>query len=413
MNRVPQSMIVIMLLTPLLATPSRAQELPRLGQAVEQQLASARAAVRGLALYPKETREAVLEISQHPPLVAKLANVEDASSLESVLAEYPAEVQQAGRLLVRTPEVIATMRAHPVVTTIVGKAYARQKDAIKQLADRLHGEMSEAEADAVDAWAERLAENSAATEQLMQAAQMLLQELTAAAQQGGQSYPEEYTAYPEQYADPGAAATTTGAAVYAVPTGALAEYVLANADQYSELASTIVNHWLSDITMEYFSGAVADRIGRYEEAFGEGFLQDKAKLRENLRDAAKVEKRAREQLKSRAASDLRNVARNHAQEFPGLANQLQSSARRPPGIGRSASQKLQPRTAARRPPLNARPSVQPPRARPTNVTRRPPTRSQQMARANMAHRSNWSGSRGGRPQGGRSGGGRSRGGRRR
>lgn len=87
----------------LCAGAARAEEQTYFQQKVTEKLEELRSvsggALRGLLLYPKDIRDAILEISMYPPLIVRVYDLgeEPGERLDELMAEYPPETKAAAR----------------------------------------------------------------------------------------------------------------------------------------------------------------------------------------------------------------------------------------------------------------------------------------------------------------------------
>jgi hypothetical protein len=354
---------------------SRAQP-PKVFERIDE----ARESLRGLALYPRDVREAILEIAQYPDLVTKLAALKtlDSKSVDPVLAAYPAAARQPARLLVQYPEVLQPMAQHPAITAVVGKVYGLRKDEFKKLLDT----QEQANSKSVEAWSQRLADNPEAMEQLIAAVREFAKQASqAAAPPSESSTTSSSTSEPYYYFYGGFYTTPTAAAVYAVPTGELATYVLANADEYAALADEVVDQWLHADSADDFEQAMSNWWSQHESAFPESLLDGDGSRSERLSELARLEKR--HPTRGGQASDAarQKTLRDSPAEFPNLSRTTGTAKSKSPAQATPGKPPAKPTGASAK---KTTPSKTAPK-----VEHRAPSQKQQVARASANHKGSW------------------------
>ena len=104
MNNTHTLVLGLVLLGSSMDHPVRAQADRLLMERIDSQFLILREssfqAFQGLLSYPKELRDACLEVSQHPELIARLNLVrESGHGVDSILEPYPTKVRSAARVL--------------------------------------------------------------------------------------------------------------------------------------------------------------------------------------------------------------------------------------------------------------------------------------------------------------------------
>ncbi|MHC4758842.1 MAG: hypothetical protein ACYTE8_09305, partial [Planctomycetota bacterium] len=157
-----------------------AQDREYLNQLVESKFSQmredGRQAFGGILFYPSDVREAVLELSQYPELVAKLSFIKNRSLSEAVIKaddvikDYPEEAKAAAKTLNFYPEILDIMQQNLVMTGLIGAVYSDDKATIKETVNRLAENTNQEYNESVDDWAEILDDEPELIEEL-QAAQ--------------------------------------------------------------------------------------------------------------------------------------------------------------------------------------------------------------------------------------------------
>lgn len=345
---------------------------PKLFERIDE----ARESLRGLALYPRDVREAILELSQYPDLVTKLATLKslDNKSVDPVLATYPAAARAPARVLVQYPEVLQVMAQHPALTAVVGKVYALRKDEFKKLLDA----QEQTNSKSVEAWSQRLEENPEAMEQLIAAVKEFAKQAGQTAAQAAEASTAGGSTSQPYYFYGGFYTTPTATAVYAVPTGELAAYVLANADEYAALADAVVDQWLDADSADDFEQAMSNWWSQHEAAFPQSLLDGDGSRSERLSELARLEKRHPTRPGQASATARQKALRENAAEFPNLSRATGAAKAKSPA-------KPAAKTAGK--PSGAKKSA--PNRTPPKVEHRAPSQKQQVARASANHKGSW------------------------
>lgn len=353
-----------------------------------EKLQRAREALRGLAQYPRPTREAILEISQYPELVSALAKERNLTPAKgrALAAQQGAKASQAAAVLAQSPEVLAILAEHLPLTTLLGVVYAAEPEKVREMADKLANESQAAEKEASSAWADKLSENTAAIEQLAAAIEAFKAEksqnnadstasntesntgtssgtssgTTGQASTSGESTTSGDAGSAYDVAAYGAVVSPNNAEVYGVPGYEFTQYVLNNANQYSDLASTMIEQYQSSQNQDSFQNSVGEWVNTHRGNYEKDFLTNPAGRAE--------------QLRSGPPPGERNPLTGK-NKFP-----EKSPTRKPTGAAKSAAGKSQGFPNTPKAPKGAAPK---------SVTPKIPNQPQQLARATTNHRGAW------------------------
>lgn len=225
-------------------------------------------AIQGLLYFPKDIRDAALELSRYPDLVIKL-RYNDPSEVGKLLAGYPTSAQAAARVVVGRGDALATMQRSLLAMSSLGKAYAANPDAVRAMVDALSEKSHEESKVSSDAWAKRLEKNPTAAQQLLVATSELAKSSAPA-----------------------------NAANNALPTPEQTQYVLLHSDRYPELAGEIVDQWESEKNPEPFRQAVDLWYAQRRDSLPENFGSDAAFRAKVLKEQALFESRYAEAVRT-------------------------------------------------------------------------------------------------------------------
>ena len=365
----------------------------------EQTRIEARRAFLGVLSYPRDVREAMLEVATRPELVVKLVITREQKLGESliqrnaVLEPYPEEVQKAAKLLLFFPDVLGVMQEHLVMTGLMGAVYSDDKARIKEIVNEIAEAVKQEHEAAIDIWTERLQENPEAAEQLIAAAK----------------------AYAAQ-TEPNQAAEETNidvsedgeVEVSDLPSSDFVMYTLENADEYPYLSEEFLDYYDDFYDDDYdiwYSPAYAraahrayhrrddirdaarDYLIERPHMLPSALSNDFDQRIEQIRAQGKLDK-AFEQTRQLQPNMTRDrFIRESANSFPRVAKLANDHQVRTKDA-RSRIRHQHKQARARKSSPTRRTTSQ--RA---NVKRVPTTRKQHVSRAQRQHRKSWSPSR--------------------
>lgn len=237
-----KAMHVVVLLSVAVTSAASGQEAEFFRYQLESQISevdnSASALMDELLQKPKEARDAAMVVSQYPELIVRLryADAQSPSSVAAIASEYPADVSQAAVTLSRHADTLQLLSGRLVGAGLLGRVYAQNKGTALVAMDRMSQQAIEMAAATSSAWRSRLSRTAAAGGQM------------AAARQ----------AYTSQVGTDGVIvmAPALSGGPDDLPPAPLVAYILKNADQYSDLASEIVDQWENERNPEEFRRAV-------------------------------------------------------------------------------------------------------------------------------------------------------------
>jgi hypothetical protein len=264
---------------------------------------------RILADFPKEVREAVPVLAQQaelPSTLLDLVKKDEKEYIQEILAKQPKDIQAAGQLLCRWPEVLELMALHTNLMRMVGDIY--KKDGLTPLQNmvaEVEGATKPSE-DAVTLWSQRLQGNPVALQQYLDASAALMQEKTGAAIR---DYGFGVTVNP----------TDNVVTVYALPVAPLARYALIHADLYPQLADEMLEQWIRTNSRTDFDDVMRQAYNLYHQLYLPDFFQPDGRA-QRLREAALLAKRLGREFKP---TDLSLAVRakflqEHVADFPQL-----------------------------------------------------------------------------------------------
>jgi hypothetical protein len=215
-------------------------------------------AVRGVAVYPAQTRAAILDLAQysqkHPDLLKQLAKLRNASpkAIDRYLTSNklePALQQAAARVLVEAPETVEKMRERPDLVAIVGLAWATPpgKKLISTVLDLIAASQEKTRDNSADRWASRLQ----ADPKLMQQFIQLLEEFTQKTTPRGQEPDNTWESYGY-----GIYKSKDGYVVDDVPSADVVNYILAVGTQYLAVSNAVIQQYLDGENQDDFNDAV-------------------------------------------------------------------------------------------------------------------------------------------------------------
>ncbi len=387
------------------AASAQTQEQQLLRRHFDQTLDSivdqSRRCLPGLLLYEGDVRSAILEISQHPDLVALAAASSRAGGpVAEVAATYPPAVAGAAGLLAAHPEVLEILDGNLLVTGVVGRVYAGDPRFVARTVEKLAEEARAEQKDAVDAWARALQEDARAMKEMEEAAAEYAKEQGYDAPEPGDSggEPAEITVdagydSPDDdwwYSWYGWCWVGDGIIVGDTPCGGFIEWLLEHGDRFPNLGDRVIHHFQerrADGRGVDLPGELADAVGRWQSKYPlttmQGFMNDDGHRAERLQELGQAIREA-----PGGGDRVQQLVARDPQRFPSLS--------RPAGPERRAAPPPAPRPT---PPATAAP-----------IRRVQPSPQQQFQRAVTRHRTAWGGRTPAyRPAGGmRGGGGRGR-----
>jgi hypothetical protein len=255
-----------------------------------------------------------LELSRYPSLIVELTT-KDALSRESVVAltiEYPPRAKEAAMRLLKLPQALQVMANNMEVTTLLGIIYSHHPEELQRSADRIHEELTQADAQALARWSASLAQNEEALDEFVTAAD-------DAASNGFSTVPRaEQVAIVEQfgfYVD-----ENFQPVFFALPAYGPVIYVLDNADRYPHLADIAVSLWQEHQVHAPFSYAVSDWWRARSHDYTADVLKQDAQRVTRLAEMARFEKQFAA-ANAPYVSGLRRgeFLRTHMSEFTNIA----------------------------------------------------------------------------------------------
>jgi uncharacterized membrane protein YgcG len=215
-------------------------------------------AVRGVAVYPAQTRAAILDLAQysqkHPDLLKELAKLRNDSpeAIDRYLTSNklePALQLAAARVLVEAPEAVEKMQERPDLVAIVGKAWSTPpgKKLISTVLDVAAASQEKTRDNSADRWARRLQ----ADPKLMQQFVQLLEEFTQKTTPAGQQPDNTWQSYGY-----GIYKSKDGFVVNDVPSPDVVNYILAVGPQYLVVANAVIQQYLDGQNQADFNDAV-------------------------------------------------------------------------------------------------------------------------------------------------------------
>lgn len=306
----------------LFAPSAGAQELFYLKSSLDSQASaaggSARELLDELLTQPAEIRNAVLEAAQHPELLVRLKYLDGSSpdARDKLLAEYPPTAAEAARVLLANPPLLKKVGDRVVAAGLLGQMYAKERDTVRQMADQAGLKRAEQSAASAKSWHERLASDQTAGAQLRTVIQ---------------AQPSREIEAKEPVGTPG----------LHFPTGEQAAYVLANADQYPELAAQVVDQWERERNPDGFRGAIDYWYAQHRQVLPRDLLLPRTELVKFLKEHAVFERRYQETAAIAGPSmpDRATYLDANLQQYPVLAQARQEKiiaearAKRPKIVG--------------------------------------------------------------------------------
>jgi hypothetical protein len=215
-------------------------------------------AVRGVAVYPAQTRAAILDLAQHsqkhPDLLKELAKLRNDSpeAIDRYLTSNklePTLQQAAARVLVEAPETVEKMQERPDLVAIVGLAWSTPpgKKLISTVLDLAAASQEKTRNNSADRWARRLQADPKLMRQFVQLLEEFTQKTTSAGQQPDntwQSYGYGIYKSKDDYV------------VNDVPSPDVVNYILAVGPQYLAVANAVIQQYLDGQNQADFNDAV-------------------------------------------------------------------------------------------------------------------------------------------------------------
>jgi uncharacterized membrane protein YgcG len=353
-----------------------------LNQASAEKFASLRKAARssfyGILLYPKDIRDAVLELSKYPDLLFSLGDKEKVKT-------YPEPAQQAVKTLEGYSDVTGIMKQHLVVSALLGEVYKEKGQEIVDVVDRLSVTVNQNHEAAVRSWTEKLEKDPEALKELQRAAEAYAKEnkLPSPNQPQPASQGTQVTHVYNQY---GYYVNPQGQVVVNdLPSSEMMNYMMLNSLVYFALTAAVVSHH-GHYHEDYYWEMYDDAWNRYEDYWDEQMNDLEDQIDEIAGD--REDKRQEYQERVDEIKQEREERQQGRQERP---------------AAQPATERLQ-----QRPSPTAQPAWQQGGAG-SKVKFDPPSRDFQVNRARDFHSQSW-GQRGGGGGFQRSGGGASSGG---
>jgi hypothetical protein len=217
------------------------------------------AALSSLSGYPKDVRDAALELGRYPDLVIQL-RYSDKSQMDKILSRYPDSAQAAAKVVAGQGDALATVERNLLTLGSLQKKYAAQPDAVKTMMDRMSEQAHLASQASGDSWQKRMQKNPAAAQELAAANEEF------AKSRGAANFPENGLLTPEQ-----------------------AEYALDHSDRFPVLGGEILDQWETDRNPEPFRQSVDRWYARNRDILPETFGSDAAFKTSVLKERAKFE----------------------------------------------------------------------------------------------------------------------------
>ncbi|MHC4466937.1 MAG: hypothetical protein ACYSYW_10325 [Planctomycetota bacterium] len=432
--------IIALALSICIACASMAQDREFLNQQVEmkfeQMREDGRQAFRGVLFYPADVRKAVLELSQYPELVAKLAFIKNRPLTsrsvvkpDDIIQDYPDEVKEAAKILNFYPDVLDIMEQNLVMTGLIGAVYTDDKAKILETVNRIAENTSSEHDESVDNWAQILEQEPELIEEMRAAQNDYTNQYQSPPASGYVDGPiNQRTDYCDDY---GYYMSDDGVpSVYGLPCYGYTSYVLYYPHRYPHLAHRIIHHYgrryprpvhpiarpprpggpdrpgipaqLPEDSIDGFYDAVRNWQRENPEIVNEAFLAEDGKRVERLREYGQFQEQFRQEREKYSDLDRTSFLRRNPDKFPNLADMERAKMTRPqPSQRPSAGQRPavgQLPTASQRPVAGQRPAVgqrpQPelgPRARQQQQARQQP--GQLPAGSPPSRAEQWSGAR--------------------
>ena len=215
-------------------------------------------AVRGVAVYPAQTRAAILDLAQysqkHPDLLKELAKLRNDSpeAIDRYLTSNklePALQEAAARILVEAPETVEKLQERPDLVAIVGLAWSTPpgKKLISTVLDLAAASQEKTRNNSADRWARRLQADPKRMQQFVQ----LLEEFTQKTTPAGQQPDNTWQSYGY-----GIYKSKDGYVVDDVPSPDVVNYILAVGPQYLAVANAVIQQYLDGQNQADFNDAV-------------------------------------------------------------------------------------------------------------------------------------------------------------
>lgn len=349
--------LLLVLVTPALAQPpfgKRPQFLDRdrdqsglLERLVgSEKMADLKLAVQGIALYPEEVRNAILDLCgyavKYPKLIDDLVTVRSKSDaqIDAYLTgnNYSTELQQtAAIVLVDAPEALDVMQENEELVAIVGKLTENQrvKSIIQRQLSEAHERLSKIEAASTDAWSAQLAANQESMEEYQQ----LMADYTQAQQEAaGSSEPidQTYESYDYgMYYEPSASGGSGGWVVYSTPPSGLVNYALMYPYLYPNVYNDVIHHYMFNQNLEEFTETVSNWYQQYGGEIPEEARQQYADYYNQLESISQFEEQFQQHYQgdATAAQARAEYLQQASEKYPQLSSwheQAQNAAANPP-----------------------------------------------------------------------------------
>jgi hypothetical protein len=352
--------------------------------------------LRDVSKYPQELRRAAVIVAQHPKLLGKLYDAtqepDAQAAVNKLLASHTSDVQEAGKRLAKTPDMLEVLVGYQPLCEMIGQAYIKLgEQKLKEVIDELRNEDKDTEA-SLTRWSRRLGQNKTALAQFLDATSDYIEE---AKQEGHRDYGLGVAVTPKNQA-----------VVYSLPAAPLTAFVLVNADVYTELADEMVEQWLTTSSNDHFDVVMAQWWFVLSQHFKGDVLTPKGRP-ERLRALATLGKKLGEERQGKPATieDRMKFLSTHAAEFPELTPYHVDKPVAPPKPGEEGQIQVEkprvPRKIEGGASVSSKPPSPPPasstskstfqpRPLPTSVAQEQPSEEQQVRRAanNQAYQLN-------------------------
>lgn len=375
---------------------------------------SAKSSFQGILLYPDDIRNSVLELSQHPDLIAMIKNKKYLNEPEfnNLLKEKSEETQKAVENLKAYPEVIDILDRNIVVTALLGEMVKEKKENTLAVIKRLSDSVQAGHAKAVQDWTSKLEQDPQAVQELQAASEAYAkanhlpspnQPMTAAQ---AASVPNPYGYYVNE---------KNTVIIQEMPSPDMTQYMMANQAMYMMLfAVAVSNHsaYHNGYYWNHYDDYYEDNWNEYQDSVDNvGHQLEKINANIDESQANREEAKNEREEKRNEWEDRGNQAEN----LPADAKEKWNS----PEASQKREQAKENWNAGNKPANLDKSSFQQLKAsgfsgQRANVSSQPFSRQQQIGRAEQFHSGSWSGSsRGGSSRsfsggGSRSGGGSSR-----
>ncbi len=135
---------------------------------LEELQSASGAAMRGLLLYPKDIRDAILELSVHPEMIVRAYDLgeEPGEQLDQIATGYPPELRSAAATLVAERQVLGILSNNLILAGLLGAIYADDKTGVEKRVDETAAIAEKLGEEALEDWRGRIAGDEEAQKQL-------------------------------------------------------------------------------------------------------------------------------------------------------------------------------------------------------------------------------------------------------